>query len=38
MSDSKIFMLPDQNCSNPLATAAMMNGEMNGMWSIPLTF
>lgn len=38
MSDSKIFMLPDQNCSNPLATAAMMNGGMNGMWNNPLTF
>ena len=38
MSDSKIYMLPDQNCNTPLATVAMMNGGMNGMWNNPLTF
>ena len=56
MSDSKIYVFPDQASTNtnnaalwatlanrnadanPLTTAAMMNGGMNGMWNNPLTY
>ena len=50
MSDSKIYMFPDGNQNsnaalwaamankNDLATAAMMNGGMNGMWNNPFIY
>lgn len=40
MSDSKIYMFPDQGNtnSNPLAMAAMMNGGMNGQWNNPFIY
>ena len=36
MTDSKVYMFPDKQ-ESPLATAALMNGGMNGMWNNPLT-
>lgn len=37
MTDSKVYMFPDKQ-ESPLATAALMNGGMNGMWNNPFIY